>query len=475
MTYRNFFKATCFGLSLAIAGGMLPNAGIADTLKVVKSNTNSNLNVPMNRAVVVESEVPFAELSIANPAIADISSLSDRTIYVLGKAPGITTLTLLDATGRLITNVDVMVAADVTEFKERLRQILPNEKIEVRTANDGIVLSGTVSSSQRLQRALDLAERYAPERVSNLMTVGGVQQVMLKVRFAEMERNVKKSLSSSLAFNGVNQGVTLNGGTGTTNTSTGAATSLGGSIPSVNENSGAMLFGFGVGDVEVGLLIEALETKGVVRTLAEPNLVALSGQEAKFLAGGEYPVPVSQDNGMISVEFKAFGVELNFVPRVIDGDLINLELKAAVSAIDTSNGFRTEAFTIDAFRRRETETTVELRDGQSFAIAGLLEDEFIDTNGQIPWLGDIPVLGALFRSAEYQRSQSELVVIISAHLVTPTRGEALALPTDRIKPPSEKDLFLFGRVARDENRQLQGAAGEVARQDFNGSYGYVME
>lgn len=475
MTYRTIFKAACIGFALATAVSMLPQPSSAETLKVVKSATSSSLNVPMNRAVVVESETPFAELSIANPAIADISSLSDRTIYVLGKAPGITTLTLLDANGRLITNVDVVVAADVTEFKERLKQILPGEKIEVRTANDGIVLSGSVSSAQRLQRALDLAERYAPERVSNLMTVSGVQQVMLKVRFAEMQRNVRKSLSSSLALNGIENGVTLNGGSGTTNTSGGASNSLGGSIPAVNENAGAMLFGFGVGSVEVGLLIEALENKGVVRTLAEPNLVALSGQEAKFLAGGEYPVPVSQDNGTITVEFKPFGVELDFVPRVVDGDLVNLELRAAVSAIDTSNGYQTEAFTIDAFRRRETSTTVELRDGQSFAIAGLLQDEFVDANGQIPWLGDIPVLGALFRSAEYQRNQSELVVIISAHLVSPTRGEALALPTDRIKPPSEKDLFLFGRVARDESRRLKGAAGEVAKQDFNGSYGYVME
>ncbi|MEC8293886.1 MAG: pilus assembly protein N-terminal domain-containing protein, partial [Pseudomonadota bacterium] len=221
---------------------MLPQPSSAETLKVVKSATSSSLNVPMNRAVVVESETPFAELSIANPAIADISSLSDRTIYVLGKAPGITTLTLLDANGRLITNVDVVVAADVTEFKERLKQILPGEKIEVRTANDGIVLSGSVSSAQRLQRALDLAERYAPERVSNLMTVSGVQQVMLKVRFAEMQRNVRKSLSSSLALNGIEDGVTLNGGSGTTNTSGGASTSLGGAIPAVNENAGAMLF-----------------------------------------------------------------------------------------------------------------------------------------------------------------------------------------------------------------------------------------
>ena len=174
MTFEKILKAALLGLTLAASP--VAHTGWADSLRVVRTGTESVLSVPMNRAVVVESDVAFAELSIANPQIADISSLSDRSIYVLGKAPGITTLTLLDAEGRLISNVDVVVSADISEFKERLRQILPNEKIEVRTANDGIVLSGVVSSSQRLQRALDLAERYAPERVSNLMSVGGTQQ-----------------------------------------------------------------------------------------------------------------------------------------------------------------------------------------------------------------------------------------------------------------------------------------------------------
>lgn len=389
MTLNRFFKAALVGLTLAAAPLALTYSAQADTLRVVKKGTASTLNVPMNRAVVVESDIPFSELSIANPAIADISSLSDRTIYVLGKSPGLTTLTLLDASGRLITNVDVRVAADISEFKERLRQILPGENIEVRTANDGIVLSGTVSSTARLQRALDLASRYAPERVSNLMSVGGVQQVMLKVRFAEMQRSVSKSLSSSLALNGTALGgdLGLNGGTGTTNTSGAVTGSLGGSIPATNTNAGAILFGFNAGSTQVGILLEALETKGVVRTLAEPNLVALSGQEAKFLAGGEYPVPVSQDNGGITVEYKPFGIELNFIPRVVDKDLINLELEAAVSAIDPTNGFSVNGFEIDAFSRRETSTTVEMRDGESFAIAGLLQDDFTDNNSQLPWLG----------------------------------------------------------------------------------------
>ncbi|RFP87360.1 type II and III secretion system protein family protein [Rhodobacteraceae bacterium 63075] len=455
-----------------------PDTALAETLRVVKRGTSSTLEVPMNRAIVVESDEAFAELSIANPAIADISSLSDKTIYVLGKAPGLTTLTILDANGQLITNVDVRVAADISEFKERIRQILPGEKIEVRTANDGIVLSGVVSSAARLQRALDLAERYAPERVSNLMVVGGIQQVMLKVRFAEMERTVSKSLSASLALNGSTLGgdLGLNGGTNTTNTSGSVANSLGGNIPATSENNGAMLFGFNAGSVEVGVLLEALETKGVVRTLAEPNLTALSGQEAKFLAGGEYPIPVAQDGGAVTIEYKPFGVELNFIPRVVDQDIINLELEAAVSSLDPTNGATFSGFTVDAFKRREAQTTVELRDGESFAIAGLLLDDFRDTAGQVPWLGDVPILGALFRSADYRRQQSELVIIVTAHLVTPTRGEVLALPTDRIRPPSEKDFFLNGKVAETgQSVPTTGAAGEVAKQDFNGSYGYVME
>ncbi|AXQ92579.1 type II and III secretion system protein family protein [Cereibacter azotoformans] len=449
--------------ALAFMASAAPMAVSAQTLRVMEGSASGALNVPMNRAVVVESDRPFAELSIANPGIADISTLSETSIYVLGKAPGRTTLTLLGADGRLISNVDVHVTPDVAEFKERLRQILPGENIEVRTANDGIVLSGTVSSAERLDRALDLANRYAPDRVSNLMSVGGTQQVMLKVRFAEMQRSVAKSLGSSIyARNGSGSVI---GGTGTL-LQNGIPPS---GAPITTAATGALGLGFSVGALEFSVLLEALESKGVVRTLAEPNLTALSGQEAKFLAGGEYPIPVASGDEKIAIEYKPFGVELNFTPVVVDGSQINLMINAAVSSIDNTVSLESAGFTINAFKRRETSTTVEMRDGESFAIAGLLQDDFRNLNGQVPWLGDIPILGALFRSAEYQRSQSELVIIVTPHLVTPTRGEALALPTDRIKLPSEKELFLFGRVTG------RGAAGEVARQDFSGSYGYVME
>jgi pilus assembly protein CpaC len=455
-------------LTAGYLGALLATTAItpvsAEVLRVMQGQASGALNVPMNRAVVVESDVPFAELSIANPGIADISTLSDRSIYVLGKAPGRTTLTLLSPEGQLISNVDVHVTPDVAEFKERLQQILPGEQIEVRTANDGIVLSGQVSSTARLDRALDLANRYAPDRVSNLMVVGGTQQVMLKVRFAEMNRSVSKGFSSSVRFS---DGGQVRGGSGGIIPGTG----IGGI--SGADGGGALRMGGSIGGLEFAVLLEALETKGMVRTLAEPNLTALSGQEAKFLAGGEYPVPGESEGGGTTITYRPFGVELTFTPTVVDQDIINLTINAAVSSLDPANGQSdTEGNIIPAFKRRETSTTVEMRDGDSFAIAGLLQDDFTNAANQVPWIGDVPVLGALFRSSEYQRAQTELVIIVTPHLVTPVSGAALALPTDRVRIPTEGEFFLFGNISGVAN---SGAAGEVARQDFSTSYGYVME
>ncbi len=446
--------------------GFVPAPGLqAETLRILNGAAVSTLRVPMNRAVVVETDTPFAELSIANPGIADISTLSDRSIYVLGKTPGRTTLTILGPEGNLQSNVEVQVTPDIAEFRERLRQILPNEQIEVRTANDGIVLSGTVSTKARLDAALQLAQRYAPERISNLMSVGGTQQVMLKVRFAEMQRGIGKNLGSSISLQAGSSG----------SVATGSFAEPGGSggnlIPfSEGRSGGAVGFRIGGGRLTANVLIEALETQGMARTLAEPNLTALSGQSASFLAGGEYPIPVPRESG-IGIEYRTFGVELEFTPRVLDDNVINLTLEAAVSSLDQANAVSVSGTTVDAFRRRATQTTVELRDGESFAIAGLLEDDFQASSTAVPWISELPILGALFRSANYQRRQTELVIIISAHLVSPTRGEALMLPTDRVRPPTERDLFLSGRLSAPGS----GALGEVARQDFGGSYGYVFD
>lgn len=473
MQMKQIIRAGLIGLAVTT---FTPVTSIAQNLSITSGTTARNLSVAINRAVVVESDVPFAELSVANPAIADIATLSDRTIYVLGKSPGRTTLTLLGPDGRLITNVEVQVAPDIAEFKERLQEILPGENIEVRTANAGLVLSGTVSSILKLDRALDLAERYAPDAVSNLMSVGGTQQVMLKVRFAEMSRSVSKDLSVSLGFSGAsgNFGLNAGGGASANNVTTGGILA-GPALPGVGAGSanGALAIGFGSGSLQAAVLIEALESKGLVRTLAEPNLTALSGQQAEFLAGGEIPIPVSSEDG-ISIEYRPFGVELAFTPTVVNEDVINLNLATSVSNLDTTNSVTTGGVSVPSFSTRASSTTVELRDGESFAIAGLLQDDFVDLAGQVPWLGDVPVLGSLFRSANYSRRQTELVIIVTAHLVTPHRGDSFVLPTDRIRPPTERELFLNGTIAKSV-RSSRGGTGEVARQDFSGSYGYVLE
>ena len=470
MIFKRWAAALLTGAVMALA---TPSASQADTtLRVLNGQAASTLRVPMNRAVVVETDTAFAELSIANPGIADISTLSNRSIYLLGKTPGRTTLTILGPDGSLFSNVEVQVTPDISEFRERLRQILPNENIEVRTANDGIVLSGVVSSKARLDAAMELAQRYAPERVSNLMSVGGTQQVMLKVRFAEMNRSVRKSLGSSLRITGGTRAVAGSGLLGH-NPITPDNIRVDGNLPvDPSSSEGALSFRVGGGSLTAQVLLEALESQGMVRTLAEPNLTALSGQSASFLAGGEVPVPVATDAG-VTVQYRPFGVELKFTPRVLDDNVINLTLDASVSAIDATvtAGAAAGGIPARAFRRRSTETTVELRDGESFAIAGLLEDDFRASSSSVPILSDLPILGALFRSADYDRRQTELVIIISAHLVTPTRGEALMLPTDRVRPPTERDLFLTGRLTGRDS----GAAGEVARQDFTGSYGYVLD
>jgi len=457
MQLKSLIQASLCGfvLTAPMASSVVAQNAI---LSVSRGAVSSRIAVSVNKAIVVDIDRPFTELSVANPSIADIASLSDRSIYVLGKTSGSTTLTIFDRDGQLVANVDVRVSPDIAEFKERLAQILPGERIDVRTANDGIVLSGRISGARKVAQAMELAQLYAPGKVTNLMVVGGSQQVMLQVRFAEMQRSVAKSLGSSLTVgNGPVSGLGAASGTTLTN----------GTLTSNANSTGAIGIGFGIGGLAVNVLIEALENKGMARTLAEPNIVAISGQQATFLAGGEYPVPAQ--NGEIT--YRSFGVELGFLPMVIDNDIISLELTTSVSSIDTNTSYTNgSGIAVAGFKVRRASTTVEMRDGQSFAIAGLLQDDFSDQSGQVPWLGDVPILGALFRSANFQRKQTELVIIVTPHLVTPTSSDALSLPTDRMRIPTEAELFLGGRT--------EGAAGSsasITQLSFDSSAGYVME
>jgi pilus assembly protein CpaC len=439
----------------------------SSVLRVARGAASQDINVAVNRAIVLEATQVFAEVSVANPGIADVAALSNQTIYILGKTSGRTTLTLLGEGGKLIANVTIRVSPDLAEFKSRLQEILPGERVDVRTANDGIVLSGTLSGARKVSRAIELANRYAPGRVTNMMSVGGTQQVMLKVRFAEVSRNAAKSL-------GINLGAILDtsdvGATGQTGLFLTNPTSIGGGPINLEGGSafGVGSIFFSVGALTLDLVIDALESKGFARTLAEPTLVALSGDTASFLAGGEVPVPVDAGDNKIAIEYKSFGISLGFTPTVVDDDLINIQLAAENSQLGEPSSVGTETTTYN-FISRKANTTVELRDGQSFAIAGLLQEDFLDGVRQVPWLGDLPILGSLFRSADFQNNQTELVIVISAHLVVPTSEDALSLPTDRVRVPRESELFLLGRTEGGDS------AAAVSLQNFVGSYGYVME
>jgi len=476
--YARFVAATAGATFAALALAAVPAAaqGSGAPVRVLNVAAPTVIDVAVNRALVLESAEVFAEVSVANPGIADVAALTNRSVYVLGKQSGRTTLTLLGPEGRLIANIDVRVAPDVEEFKARLQEILPDEPIEVRTASDGIVLSGTVFGRCEAGPGDGLAQRYAPDRVTNMMSVGGARQIMLRVRFAEVQRNATKSLGFNWGFGATsgNWGFNIDtgdfAGPGNAPQAPGNA-GLPGPYVSGGPTEGTVRIGFAAGGVVANLAIDALEGKGVARTLAEPNLVSLSGDTASFLAGGEFPIPVPGEEGEVTIEYKPFGVSLGFTPTVIDGDVINLVLEAESSAIDNSIVIQNQGITFNGFSTRRTRTTIELRDGQSFAIAGLLQDDFVDNAQQLPWVGDVPVLGTLFRSADFRRRQTELVILVTAYLAAAATEPALELPTDRIRLPSERELFLLGQVELEPDPGVRSAASR----NFEGTYGYVVE
>jgi pilus assembly protein CpaC len=435
--------------------------------------------VPINKSQVLKVDQPFTELLIGNPKIADVVALTNQSVYVLGKELGTTNLTIYGAKRKLLAVLDLVVSYDVDSLKAKLHDVLPGEAIEVRTVNGGILLSGKVSNETALNDALAVAEQYAPKAVTNAMTVQGSQQVLLQVKFAEVSRNVARQLgighdlavTGDLAFNLI--------------TSSALPLALG--LP-----TGVATLDTG-GNPDLRTTFQSLEDRGLVKTLAEPNLIALSGDTANFLAGGEFPVPVAQDNNTITVEFKEFGVGLSFTPTVIGTDLINLVVAPEVSRIDptvsvsTVTGLDGIGIAVPGLSTRRAKTTIELRDGQSFAIAGLLQEDYQNAISGLPWLSDIPILGLLFRSTGFQRNETELVILVTPHLVKPAQSIAeLTAPTDRLVMPSDSDLFLFGRTegqqpgpaAPGASMSAAPGAGDTLSQGqggFAGPYGYITE
>lgn len=413
--------------------------------------------VAINKSLIITSKVRFAEVSVGNPDIADVVPLSQNRLYLLGKSIGTTNIIMTDAKGRAIQVLDVQVGYDLQSLKRAIYEVVQSDEIEVRTAGNTIVLSGSVNSAGSALKIADLAESYAPDHVNNMLLVRSSQQVMLKVRFAEVARGALKEF-------GVNSSFTYQKGNTTIPILTGQ-----GIDPTSMLIGGITTFG---ANYALEVLVDALETKGMVRTLAEPNIIAMSGETASFLAGGEFPIPVAQGSGLagggsnITIEFKEFGVGLSFTPTVIGSDTINLVIDSEVSSIDSSVSVSTGLINVPGLKVRRVRTTVELLDGQSFAIAGLIQDDFESTINAIPGLGSIPILGALFRSNKFKRRETELVLIITVRLVRPTTMDRLASPTESFRPPLESDFFLRGRTER--LSQVDGAAG------FDGEHGYSM-
>jgi pilus assembly protein CpaC len=417
--------------------------------------------VPIHKSRILRSEEPFTELHVGDPEIADVLALTDRSMYVLGKKTGATSLTVYGKNKSLQAVVDLTVTYDIEGLKRGLFDLVKGEKVEVRPANRSIVLSGTVSSSEQLARIMEVSQRYAPDSVTNLITVAGSQQVMLAVRFAELKRTAAKELGLNTQWDITSGDVAFQLLTGL-----GAAASRFGSAALT------------IGDLD--LLLDALEEKRVLKTLAEPNLIALSGESASFLAGGEFPIPVVQSTGTagaapaISIEYKEFGVRLSFTPTVLGNDVINLVVEPEVSAIDPTSSVVLSGFDIPGLTTRRARTTVDLKDGQSFAIAGLLQSNFQGNIQQFPFLGDIPVLGALFRSSDYQRNETELVIIVTPYKVKPARPGDLVLPTDSFTPPSDSDFFLQGMTdAATSGPRGKGASSSTEVESHGGLDGNI--
>ena len=450
------------------------------------------VNVIVNKSRTFRLEHPFATIVAGSPDIADVKALGDRTIYVLGKQTGTTNVVFYDENSRQIAVLDVQVTIDTGNLQQNIQSSTGTRGIRVSATEGQVVLSGTAVDAVAAERAMSIATGTVPKGavVVNAMNVASPQQVMLEVRFLEVDRTAGRQLGVNLlGGNGngtqlVNTGLGANGSNGAITQTQGgangipllgtASTLVGGAIPFGNVLSNVLNLKNGT---SLDVLITALETKGLVRRLAEPNLIALSGDSARFLAGGEFPVPVASTpvagGGLptVTIEFKKFGVELGFVPTVLSRGVINLRIEPSVSELDFTNAVTIAGTTIPALTLRDARTTVELRDGQSFAIAGLLQNRNSQAISQLPWIGSVPVLGSLFRSSSYQQNETDLVIIVTPRLVAPAApGQVMASPLDSRLPANDVDFFLNGQMeVRKRYNDYVNSGG-----DIKGPYGHMI-
>jgi pilus assembly protein CpaC len=439
---------------------------------------------------------PFATAVVGSPEIADVLPMTDSSIYIQGKKIGTTNVSVFDAKSRVIGVLDLEVVPDTGTLREKIQSSTGSRGVSVSSSNGQVVLSGEASDALSAEKVVALAKGLSPQTpVVNAMKVQSSQQVMLKVRFLEASRDAGRDLGVNwfIANNKGTRGFSTGNGIpiisgrnavggvdsqGLANAASAGVSLFSAVAPFAGNTSapfGTLLAGIVNHGMSIDALVSALESKGLVRRLAEPDLIALSGDTASFLAGGEIPIPVVQSSSgtvpTITVDYKPFGVQLTFMPTVLANGVINLRLAPSVSDIDNANTVQISGFTIPALTKREARTTVELRDGQSFAIAGLLQSSNVENIDQLPWLGSVPVLGALFRSTSFQKHETDLVIIVTPHLVKPaTPGDHLATPFDDRLQGNDVDVFAMGQLERKKKfNEWVTSGGELA-----GPYGHIL-
>ena len=435
----------------------------------------------MGKSLIIATPDPVRRVSLAAPEIADAMVITPQQVYITGKAPGTTTLTFWEADDKVSAVVYLEVSPDIARFKETLNKILPEEKgVQATATHESITLSGNVSSATSLSQVLALAESYFPKKTINLLSVGGVQQVMLEVRVAEMSRTLLRRLGINFSYlspNGQSFGVSLLNGLTRIPTTGFPASDLG-----VSNNVNGILR-FLQNGATWTVFVDALKQEGLLKVLAEPTLITLSGRKANFLAGGEYPIPVPQAGAggfvVITIDYKPYGVALNFTPTVLDGNKINMQVAPESSELDFSQAITISGYIVPALTTRRVSTVIELGDGQSFAIAGLLKNETREVINKFPLLGDIPILGALFRSTEFQKSETELIIIVTPHLVKPMDLAKQTLPTDQYIEPDDFEWYLLGKMEGEEKRKSSKPGSPSAGVDnqfqLEGNFGHITQ
>lgn len=435
------------------------------------------LTLIAGKSLIIRGSRPFTQISAPAEEIATAQALTEREIHLRGKKPGVTNMMLWQGES-IVAVYDIEVKFDTTRLKQALYESLPGEEnITVTAANDTITLQGRVSSQEKMTTAIALAESFLPKGetdddetgVVNRLSVGGIHQVMLEVRVVEMSKTTAKRLGINFGYEtGDSVGITLlNGLTGIVDPR--SAYYLNGPIGMVTSPAINALFRFSTGGITWTGIVDALKEDGLVKILAEPTLMALSGQQATFLAGGEFPIPVPSNFGTIGIEFKEFGVGLDFTPTVLDQNKINIIVATEVSELDFSIALQLAGYTIPGLDTRKASTVIELGDGQSFAIAGLLSESTRANIKKYPLLGDIPILGVLFRSKQFQKNETELVIIATPHFVKPLDMAKQTLPTDYYIEPNNVEFYLEGMIQGRGDRP--GAAVGV---ELDGQFGHVM-